>query len=217
VVLGALEAAGRRWQDDLEPFSDDGTSGVGRPDSPRMLPVAGFDRRGRAALADAWERRARTAGLAVCSSDDKEKACKPAQTGAFITGADAIDAIPDAIEQSGGSTNGATLANVLAHLTRFQTLGGPTSVTPALHGVTGRPLPRRRAERQPREGDDGGHDDRPPQPPLITKRAQHPRGPVAVRPDRSAGRSRRRRIALVRDDWHDMAEERKKHGERACQ
>ena len=63
----------------------------------------------------------------------------PAQTGGFITGADAIDAIAYAIKKSGGSTDGATLANVLAHLTKFQTLGGPISFTPTLHSVTGRP------------------------------------------------------------------------------
>ncbi len=63
----------------------------------------------------------------------------PAQTGGFITGADAVDAIVYAIKKAGGSTNGAKLAGILAHLTKFQTLGGPISFTPALHSVTGRP------------------------------------------------------------------------------
>jgi branched-chain amino acid transport system substrate-binding protein len=61
------------------------------------------------------------------------------QTGGFITGADAIDAIAYAIKKSGGSTDGATLAGVLSHLTKFKTLGGPITLTPALHSVTGRP------------------------------------------------------------------------------
>jgi branched-chain amino acid transport system substrate-binding protein len=64
---------------------------------------------------------------------------QPAQTGGFITGADAVDAIAYAIRKSGGSTNGAALARVLSHLTRFKTLGGPISFTPSLHSVTGRP------------------------------------------------------------------------------
>ncbi len=63
---------------------------------------------------------------------------QPAQTGGFVTGADAIDAIAYAIKKAGGSTNGATLANILSHLTKFQTLGGPISFTPTLHSATGR-------------------------------------------------------------------------------
>ena len=62
-----------------------------------------------------------------------------AQTGGFITGADAVDAIAYAIKKAGGSTNGAALAKVLSHLTKFKTLGGPISFTPSLHSVTGRP------------------------------------------------------------------------------
>ena len=38
---------------------------------------------------------------------------QPAQTGGFITGADAIDAIAYAIKKAGGSTNGAKLAAIL--------------------------------------------------------------------------------------------------------
>jgi branched-chain amino acid transport system substrate-binding protein len=62
-----------------------------------------------------------------------------AQTGGFITGADTIDAIAYAIKQSGGSTDGAKLAAVLSHLTKFKTLGGPITFTPTFHSVTGRP------------------------------------------------------------------------------
>jgi branched-chain amino acid transport system substrate-binding protein len=64
---------------------------------------------------------------------------QPAQTGGFITGANTIDAIAYAVKKAGGSTNGAKLAAVLSHLTKFQTLGGPISFTPALHSATGRP------------------------------------------------------------------------------
>jgi branched-chain amino acid transport system substrate-binding protein len=63
---------------------------------------------------------------------------KPAQTGGFITGADAIETIAYAIGKAGGSTDGAKLAAVLEHLTKFQTLGGPITFTPSLHSVTGR-------------------------------------------------------------------------------
>ena len=61
------------------------------------------------------------------------------ETGGFVTGADAIDAIVYAIKKAGGSTNGAKLAAVLSHLTKFQTLGGTISFTPALHSAVGRP------------------------------------------------------------------------------
>jgi branched-chain amino acid transport system substrate-binding protein len=64
---------------------------------------------------------------------------QPAQTGGFVTGADAIDAIAHIIEQAHGSTNGATLAGLLSHLHDFQTLGGPITFTPALHSAVGRP------------------------------------------------------------------------------
>jgi branched-chain amino acid transport system substrate-binding protein len=63
----------------------------------------------------------------------------PAQTGGFITGANAVDAIAYAIRKAGGSTNGAKLAAILSHLTKFQTLGGPITFTPALHSAVGRP------------------------------------------------------------------------------
>jgi branched-chain amino acid transport system substrate-binding protein len=63
---------------------------------------------------------------------------KPAQTGGFLTGADTIQALVYAIKKAGGSTNGAKLAAVLAHLTKLQVLGGPITFTPTLHSVTGR-------------------------------------------------------------------------------
>ena len=81
----------------------------------------------------------------------------PAQSGGFITGADAIDAIAYAIKQSGGSTDGAKLAAVLSHLTKFQTLGGPITFTPTFHSVTGTALPRHRGEQQRRQGDRRAH------------------------------------------------------------
>ena len=62
-----------------------------------------------------------------------------AQTGGFITGADAIDAIAYAIKKNGGSTDGAKLAATLSRLFKFKTLGGPIKFTPEFHSVTGRP------------------------------------------------------------------------------
>ena len=62
----------------------------------------------------------------------------PAQTGGFITGANTIDAIVYAIKKAGGSTNGAKLATIMSHLTKFKTLGGPISFTPTFHSPTGR-------------------------------------------------------------------------------
>ena len=77
---------------------------------------------------------------AVSAFEAKMKAIgQPAQTGGFVTGADAIDAIVYAIKKSGGSTNGAKLAAVLSHLTKFKTLGGPITFTPSLHSAVGRP------------------------------------------------------------------------------
>ncbi len=77
---------------------------------------------------------------AVRAFEAKMKAIgQPAQTGGFITGADTIDAIVYAIKKAGGSTNGAKLAAIMSHLTKFNTLGGPISFTPALHSAVGRP------------------------------------------------------------------------------
>jgi branched-chain amino acid transport system substrate-binding protein len=69
------------------------------------------------------------------------KPIAPAQTGGFITGADAVDAIAYAIKQAGGSTDGAKLAAILSHLHKFNTLGGPISFGSAVapHSATGRP------------------------------------------------------------------------------
>ena len=58
-------------------------------------------------------RRTRAGGARVRGEDEGRRAT-PAQTGGFITGADAIDAIAYAIKQSGGSTDGAKLAAILA-------------------------------------------------------------------------------------------------------
>jgi branched-chain amino acid transport system substrate-binding protein len=77
---------------------------------------------------------------AVRAFEAKMKAAgTPAQSGGFITGADTIDAIAYAIKQAGGSTDGAKLAGILSHLTKFKTLGGPITFTPSFHSVTGRP------------------------------------------------------------------------------
>ncbi|HEY1775997.1 MAG TPA: ABC transporter substrate-binding protein [Solirubrobacteraceae bacterium] len=77
---------------------------------------------------------------AVNAFEAKMKATgQPAQTGGFITGANTIDAIAYAIKKAGGSTDGAKLAAILSHLTKFPTLGGPISFTPTLHSAVGRP------------------------------------------------------------------------------
>ena len=57
------------------------------------------------------------------------------------TTGDHKEQIVRAIEElkAGGSTNGAKLAAIMSHLTKFKTLGGPISFTPALHSPTGRP------------------------------------------------------------------------------
>ena len=84
---------------------------------------------------------ARDPDPAVRAFEAKLKAAgSPAQTGGFITGADAIDAIAYAIRQNGGSTNGAALAATLSKLHDFKTLGGPISFTPTFHSPTGRPF-----------------------------------------------------------------------------
>jgi branched-chain amino acid transport system substrate-binding protein len=83
---------------------------------------------------------ARDPSAAVRAFEAKMAAAgQAAQTGGFITGADAVDAIAYAIRKAGGSTNGAKLAAILSHLTKFRTLGGPISFTPTLHSVYGRP------------------------------------------------------------------------------
>jgi branched-chain amino acid transport system substrate-binding protein len=83
---------------------------------------------------------ARDPDPAVRAFEAKLKAAgSPAETGGFITGADAIDAIAYALKQNGGSTDGAKLAATLSHLHKFKTLGGPISFTPTFHSATGRP------------------------------------------------------------------------------
>ncbi len=62
----------------------------------------------------------------------------PAQTGGFITGAAAIQVIAYAITKAHGSTNGATLANIIVHLHKFPTISGKISFSPQLHAVFGR-------------------------------------------------------------------------------
>jgi len=67
-----------------------------------------------------------------------KKAGHPAQTGGFITGASAIEAIAYAIKKANGSTNGAKLASILVKLHKFPTISGKISFSPALHSVFGR-------------------------------------------------------------------------------
>ena len=105
---------------------------------------------------------------AVRAFEAKMKAAgTPAQTGGFITGADAIDAIAYAIKQNGGSTDGAKLAATLSHLTNFKTLGGPISFTPTLPQPDRASVPRDRGEQQRRQGHRGAHDAEDPEHPLI--------------------------------------------------
>ncbi|HUK43691.1 MAG TPA: sugar phosphate isomerase/epimerase family protein [Gaiellaceae bacterium] len=61
VLLGALDAAGWDGLYDLEIFSDDGTFGSPYPDSLWDLPTAELARRGRAAMAAAWDTMRRLA------------------------------------------------------------------------------------------------------------------------------------------------------------
>jgi hypothetical protein len=56
-VLAALDEAGWDGLYDLEIFSDDGTFGTAHEGSLWEVPAAELARRGRAALAAAWERR----------------------------------------------------------------------------------------------------------------------------------------------------------------
>jgi branched-chain amino acid transport system substrate-binding protein len=60
-------------------------------------------------------------------------------TGGFVLGAAAIDGIVQAIKQSGGSTDGATLAKIIEGYKDVQLLGGPVTFTNQIHGVIGRP------------------------------------------------------------------------------
>ena len=60
------------------------------------------------------------------------------QTGGFVTGAAAIDAIVTAIRKAGGSTDGATLAAIIEKFHHQPTVSGLISFSPALHSVFGR-------------------------------------------------------------------------------
>lgn len=62
---------------------------------------------------------------------------QPAQTGGFLGGAAAIQAIADAIKQA-GSTNGAKLANVIVKFQKHPTISGNISFSAGLHTVYGR-------------------------------------------------------------------------------
>ena len=66
------------------------------------------------------------------------RAGHPAQTGGFITGASAVEAIVYAIKKTHGSTDGAKLASILVHLHKFATISGKISFSPQLHSVFGR-------------------------------------------------------------------------------
>jgi len=61
-----------------------------------------------------------------------------AGTGGFITGSAAIDGVVTAINRSGGSTDGATLAATLEKFKKVPTLSGLVSFSPTLHSVFGR-------------------------------------------------------------------------------
>jgi branched-chain amino acid transport system substrate-binding protein len=63
---------------------------------------------------------------------------KPPGSGAFVQGPTAVDAVVAAIKKAGGSTNGATLANVFEHFKGLPTLSGKISFSPQLHTVFGR-------------------------------------------------------------------------------
>jgi branched-chain amino acid transport system substrate-binding protein len=67
-----------------------------------------------------------------------KKAGHPAQTGGFVTGAAAIDAIADAIRINKGSTDGAKLAATLEKFKKVSTVSGKISFSKSLHSVFGR-------------------------------------------------------------------------------
>ncbi len=66
------------------------------------------------------------------------KAGHPPQTGGFLAGAGAIDALAAAIRIAHGSTNGATLASVIVKFHHQPTISGLISFSPQLHSVFGR-------------------------------------------------------------------------------
>ena len=67
-----------------------------------------------------------------------KKAGHPPQTGGFITGAAAIDALATAIRIAHGSTSGATLAAIIEKFHKQPTISGLISFSPQLHSVFGR-------------------------------------------------------------------------------
>jgi branched-chain amino acid transport system substrate-binding protein len=69
---------------------------------------------------------------------EMKKAGHPAQTGGFLGGAGAIDALAKAIITAHGSTNGAQLANVLVKFNKVLTISGKLSFSSKLHTVFGR-------------------------------------------------------------------------------
>jgi len=69
---------------------------------------------------------------------EMKKAGHPAQTGGFLGGAGAIDAIAKAIISAKGSTNGAKLASVLVRFNKVLTISGKLSFSAKLHTVFGR-------------------------------------------------------------------------------
>ena len=60
-------------------------------------------------------------------------------TGGFITGPSAVQGIVYAIQRSGGSLQGSTLASVIASFHNVPTLSGPVSFSSVFHSVIGRP------------------------------------------------------------------------------
>jgi branched-chain amino acid transport system substrate-binding protein len=62
----------------------------------------------------------------------------PPGTGGFVTGAAAIDGVAEAIERTGGSTDGQELAGEIEQFEGVPTISGEVSFSPELHTVFGR-------------------------------------------------------------------------------
>lgn len=60
-------------------------------------------------------------------------------TGGFVTGPSAVQGIVAAIEQAGGSLNGAKLAGIMESFHNLNTISGPASFSSTVHTVVGRP------------------------------------------------------------------------------
>lgn len=69
---------------------------------------------------------------------EMKAAGSPPGTGGFVQGATAIQAIATAIRRTGGSTDGAKLANALEHFKNVKTISGNVTLSPGLHAVSGR-------------------------------------------------------------------------------